>query len=256
MNARVVTATRLGFREQARRPLLLALFIVLPFFFITRAIARTEPLPRRIGLPGGDQLLTTMRELHGASMVSITVALLAALCGAFIMRSAQSADRRLVVAGFQPFEAVLPRLILLGAATLVALTVSLAVTALSFTPRSWPAFVAGNALVGLTYACIGALAGALLGQLGATYAVLFLAMLGIGILQNPMFGDGTPGGAAVLFPDFGAGRVVIDGAFSHGFHAWGELALALGWLGVLGLSVSWVLRRALAIRGGGLKQNA
>jgi hypothetical protein len=29
--------------------------------------------------------------------------------------------------------------------------VSLAVTALSFTPRSWPAFIAGNLLVGLTY---------------------------------------------------------------------------------------------------------
>ena len=55
-------------------------------------------------------------------------------------------------------------------------------------------------------------------------------MLGIGILQNPMFGDGTPGGLAYVFPDYGAGRVVIDGAFSAGFHAWAELALALGWL--------------------------
>jgi hypothetical protein len=66
-----------------------------------------------------------------------------------------------------------------------------------------------------------ALAGALLGQLGATYVVLFLAMLGIGILQNPMFGDGAPSGLAYAFPDYGAGRVVIDGAFSAGFHAWG-----------------------------------
>jgi hypothetical protein len=53
VNGRVLTATRLGFREQARRPLLLVLLVVLPFFFITRAIARTEPTPRRIGLPGG-----------------------------------------------------------------------------------------------------------------------------------------------------------------------------------------------------------
>jgi hypothetical protein len=107
--------------------------------------------------------------------------------------------------------------------------------------------------VGLTYACIGALAGAALGQLGATYLVLFLAMLDIGILQDPMFGDGTPGGLAYAFPDYGAGRVIIDGAFSAGFHAWSELALALGWLAVLGLgwlavlglAVTWVLRRLL-----------
>lgn len=194
MNARVATATRLGFREQARRPLLLVLLVVLPFFFITRAIARTQPTPRLIGLPGGGEVLTTMKDVHGASMVTITVAFLAALCGAFIMRSARSADRRLVVAGFRPIEAVLPRLAVLASATFVVLGVSLAVTALSFTPASWPVFMAGNLLVGLTYACIGALAGSALGQLGATYLVLFLAMLGIGILQNPMFGDGTPGG--------------------------------------------------------------
>jgi hypothetical protein len=245
MNARVATATRLGFREQARRPLLLVLLVVLPFFFITRAIARTQPTPRLIGLPGGGEVLTTMKDVHGASMVTITVAFLAALCGAFIMRSAQSADRRLVVAGFRPIEAVLPRLAVLASATFVVLGVSLAVTALSFTPASWPVFIAGNLLVGLTYACIGALAGAALGQLGATYLVLFLAMLGIGILQDPMFGDGTPGGLAYAFPDYGAGRVIIDGAFSAGFHAWSELALALGWLAVLGLAVTWVLRRRL-----------
>jgi len=245
MNPRIVTATRLGFREQARRPLLVVLLVVLPFFFITRAIAQTQAVPRVIGLPGGGTVITTMKEIHGASMATITVAFLAALCGAFIMRSAQSADRRLVVAGFRPMEAVLPRLAVLAAATAIVLVVSVAVTALSFTPRSWVAFTVGNLLVGLIYACIGALAGAALGQLGATYVVLFLAMLGIGILQNPMFGDGTPGGLAYAFPDYGAARVGIDGAFSSTFHAWGELALSLGWLAVLGLAVAWVLRGLL-----------
>jgi hypothetical protein len=245
MNPRIVTATRLGFREQARRPLLIVLLVVLPFFFITRAIAQTEAVPRVIGLPGGGTVVTTMKEIHGASMATITVAFLAALCGAFIMRSAQSADRRLVVAGFRPMEAVVPRLAVLAAATAVVLVVSVAVTALSFTPRSWVAFTVGNLLVGLIYACVGALAGAALGQLGATYVVLFLAMLGIGILQNPMFGDGTPGGLAYAFPDYGAARVVIDGAFSPAFHAWGELALSLGWLAVLILLVAWVLRGLL-----------
>ena len=247
MNARVATATRLGFREQARRPLLAVLLVVLPFFFITRAIAATEPDARRIGLPGGGgDVLTTMREVHGATMVSITVAFLAGLCGAFIMRSAQAADRRLVVAGFRPIEALVPRLAVLAAATAVAVVVSLAVTALSFTPASWPAFALGNLLIGLTYACIGALAGAALGQLGATYVVLFVAMLGMGILQNPMFGDGTPSGFAYFFPDYGAARVVIDGGFSQTFHAYSALVLALGWLAGLVLAVAWRLRRLLA----------
>ena len=245
MTARVTTATRLGFREQARRPLLIVLLVGLPFFFITRSIAATDPDPRTIGLPGGDIMLTTMREAHGASMLAITVAFLAGLCGAFVMRSARAGDRRLVIAGFTPAQAIVPRLVVLAAATALVLAVSVAVTALSFTPASWPAFIAGNLLVGLTYAAIGALAGALLGALGATYVVLFLAMLGIGILQNPMFGDGTPGGAAYAFPEYGAARVVIDGAFSQTFHAWGPLALAVAWSAVLCLAVALVLRRSL-----------
>lgn len=123
--------------------------------------------------------------------------------------------------------------------------VCLGVTALSFSPASWPAFVAGNVLVALTYALLGILVGAALGRLAATYLALFLALLGMGILQNPMFGDGTPGGVAVLLPDHGAGRVVIDGAFSTGFAATVESALAVGWLAALGVGVLHTWRRLL-----------
>lgn len=245
MISRVLLATRLGFREQARRPLLLVLLVVLPFFFITRAIARTEETPRRIGLPGGEEVMTTMRDLHGASMASITIALIAGLVGIFVMRSARAADRRLVVAGFRPVEAVIPRMAVLAAATALAVVVSLAVTALGFQPGSWLAFTIGNLLIGLTYACLGALAGVALGPLGATYAVLFAAMLGIGILQNPMFGDGTPGGLAYLMPDYGGGRLIIDGAFSSGIGAWGALGLALAWLLVLALALALTMRHLL-----------
>lgn len=246
MNPRVRTATRLMMREQARRPLILVLLVALPFFFITRAIASTEADPRRIGLPGGAQLLTNMKELHGASMVAITIAFLAGLCGAFMMRSARSSDRRLVVAGYSPGEAIWPRVAVLAAAIAIAVVVSLAVTALSFTPESWPWFVVGNLLIGILYASLGALAGALLGELGATYSILFVAMLGMGILQNPMFGDGTPSGAAAFFPDHGAARVVIDAGFGAGFGAWTSLALALAWCATTAAAALLVLRRSLA----------
>ena len=77
--SRVGVATRLGFREQARRPLLIVLLVGLPFFFITRAIAQTEEIPRAVGLPGGTSVLTTMRDIHGADMAAITIAFLAGL---------------------------------------------------------------------------------------------------------------------------------------------------------------------------------
>jgi hypothetical protein len=241
--SRVAVATRLGFREQARRPLLLVLLVGLPFFFITRAIAQTERLPRVIDLPGGGTIATNMRDIHGANMATITIAFIAGLCGVFIMQSARQADRRLVVAGFKPFQAIAPRLLVLASATALVVVVSLAVTALSFTPRQWGWFALGNALVGLMYASLGALAGAAAGRLGATYLILFGAMVDLGILQNPMFGSGRPPAWAAVLPGYGPGRVIIDAGFSPGFQAWTELALALGWVLALGCLVALLLGR-------------
>lgn len=246
--SRVAVATRLGFREQARRPLLLVLLVGLPLFFITRAIARTEKLPRAIGLPGGGEVLTNMRDIHGADMAAITVAFLAGLVGVFVMESARQADRRLVVAGFRPREALAPRLLVLAAATVLVVVVSVAVTAVSFTPTLWPAFIAGNLLVGLIYAMIGALAGAAFSQLGATYLMLFGAMLDLGVVQNPMFGSGTPPGWGAVLPGYGPGRVIVDAAFSEDSHAWGALALGLAWTLVLALAVLSVLGRLVGMQ--------
>ncbi|MEO8687754.1 MAG: ABC transporter permease [Solirubrobacteraceae bacterium] len=246
--SRVAVATRLGFREQARRPLLLVLLVGLPFFFITRAIALTEQLPRTVGLPGGGEILTNMRDIHGADMAAITVGFLAGLVGVFVMQSARQADRRLVVAGFRPREALAPRLLVLAAATVLVVVVSVAVTALSFTPRLWAPFIAGILLVGLIYGMLGALAGAVVGQLGATYLMLFGAMLDLGVVQNPMFGSGAPAGWGAALPGYGPGRVIIDAGFSDEFHAWGALALGLVWTLVLALAVLFVLGRLVGMK--------
>ena len=244
---RIATATRLGFREQARRPLLLVLLVGLPFFFITRSIAATEELPRTLLLPGGGDVLTNMRDIHGAMMAAITVAFLVSLVGVFVMQSVRQADRRLVLAGFTPAQALIPRLLILAAAAGLVLVVSLAVTALSFTPQTWWAFTAGTLLVGLTYGLLGTLAGAVVGRLGATHLMLFGAMLDLGIVQNPMFGSGESPGWAMALPGYAPGRVIVNGAFSGDFHAGSELALSIAWVLVLGAAVAVVLGRLVTV---------
>ena len=244
MSTRTLTAARLGLREQRRRPLLLALLVVLPVWFIARAIAVTEPIPKRIDLPGGGSILTTMRDIHGADMALIAVGFLVGLCGVFLMLSAREADRRLVVAGFRPGEAIAARLLVLLAATAIVVAVSLAVTAWRFDVQQWPAFAAAIALAGLEYGALGALAGALLGRIAAVYILFFGAMIDLGIAQNPMFGDGTPDGWALALPGWAPTRVAVDAAFSDAFHAGTELAVALGWSGVLLALVAVVLLRS------------
>jgi hypothetical protein len=75
--------------------------------------------------------------------------------------------------------------------------------------------------------------------------MLFLAMTDLGIVQNPMFGDGNPDGWAVVLPGYGPNQVMVDGAFSSTFHAGWELLLSLAWAVALISIVAAVLRRAV-----------
>lgn len=246
--ARTHIATRMAFRDQRRRPLVLILLVLLPAYVITRSVAQTLPTPRRIGLPDDVWVITTMKELHGAGMGGIAIAFAAALLGVFVMESAMQGDRRLVVAGFRPGETVVARLLVLLAATTLVVTVSAVVTALNFTPASWLPLLTGMVLLGLTYAAIGALAGALLDKLAATYLMLFLVVTDVGVVQTPMFHE-TPPAAAWLLPGYGPNRVLYDGGFSSSFHAAGALAVGLVWLAALLSVVYIVLRRTAGERG-------
>jgi hypothetical protein len=234
----------MALRDQVRRPLVLILLVLVPAYVITRSIAETLPTPRRIGLPDGVWVTTTMKDLHGAGMGGFAIAFCAAVVGVFVMQSALQGDRRLVVAGYRPGETVVARLVVLGLATALVVTVSAVTTALNFTPASWVPLLAALVLLGLIFAAIGALAGAVLDRLAATYLILFLVMVDVGVVQTPMFNE-TPGRFAWLLPSYGPSRVMYDGAFSHTFHAWGALVIGIGWLAALSIAVYVVLRHAV-----------
>jgi hypothetical protein len=237
----------MAFRDQRRRPLVLILLVLVPTYVITKAIVDTRATPRQIALPGHVLITTTMKALHGPEMAKISVAFVAALVGVFVMQSALQGDRRLVLAGFRAGEAVLARLAVLVAATVVVVAVSALVTALFFTPAQCAPVIAALLLVGLIYAAIGALAGALLDKLAATYLILFLVMTDLGVVQSPMF-HATPAHLAFLLPGYAPTRVMLDGAFSRSFDASGELVLTLGWLVALSVAVYLLLRRAIGVR--------
>lgn len=245
MLLRARTATAMAFRDQGRRPLVLILLVIVPAYVITRGIAETLPTPRRVGLPGGVLVHTTMKDLHGPEMAGMSIAFVIALVGVFVMQSALEGDRRLVLAGLRPGETVAPRLLVLLAATAVVVAVAALVTAANFTPESWGPFLAGLGLIGLVYGGLGALAGAVLDKLAATYLILFLVLSDVGVVQSPMF-HSTPGEGAWLLPGYGPSRLMYEGAFSPSFHAGGELALSLAWLAGVAAVVAVVLGRAVS----------
>jgi hypothetical protein len=172
VSGRIRTATAMAFRNQLRRPLVPILLVLVPAVIVIWSVAITQADPRRIELPGGLWAITTMKALHGPEMAKFTVAFVAALLGVFVMRSALQGDRRLVVAGYRAGEAIAARLTVVATAVVVVVAVAAAVIAVNFDPASWPPVVAALILVGLIYAAIGVLAGALLDKLAATYLIL------------------------------------------------------------------------------------
>lgn len=238
---RLLFALRL--REQSRRPLAWLLLVIVPVVFITRAIARTQPIPRTIALPGGELVTTSMRSVHGASMAGITVAFLGGLVGVFVLPGFRGADRRLIVAGLRRRSVVAGRMAVMAVGVGLVLVSSLAVTAVSFTPESWPVFALGGVMTGTVFGLLGAVFGLVFGSIAATYLLLFAAMLDLGIAQNPMFGSGTPPSWAKILPGYTPGRITIDGAFGDAFHAGPHLVRWALWVASLGIVLAvWVRR--------------
>jgi len=257
-HARTVTSSwaRLGagleaaWREYRRNLALWVLLVGLPTFFITLSIATTpdDPAPVELAEAGRRTItILSMVDVHGAIMVAITVAFLAGLAGLFVVLGSAEADRRLVIAGFRPREVLAARLgVILFAAVLVSV-VSLAVTAVSFTPQVWITFALATVGVAVTYAMIGVVIGPVVGRLGGLYLMFLLPFLDVGLAQNVMF-DAAPPAWAAWMPAHGATRVLIDGAFTPSFDETTGLLIALGWLAAITTAAIGVFQRLTTTR--------
>ncbi|HZE05001.1 MAG TPA: hypothetical protein VE127_07250 [Solirubrobacteraceae bacterium] len=248
MTGRVLTATRMGMRDQLRRPVLIGLMIAIPVIFILWGAKVTAEEPRDITLVGGWGVSTNMRILMTIVDVPVAIAFLSGLVGVFVVSAALQGDRRLVISGYSPRQAILPRLAVLGAGVLVIALVSLIVGAFVFTPEHHIAYLAGNLFTGLEYAAIGALAGAFMGRLGAIYFIFFLPNVDIGIVQDPLFFSGHPQWWAAALPGYGPTRLILAASFNTGADMLVPLLISLAWLVVLGAALVLLLERAVAPR--------
>lgn len=248
--ARLATGLRFAWREYRRNLALWVLLVVLPIFFISLGIAITPDDPAPVELAeGGRRAISTlsMVDVHGAIMVAITVAFLAGLAGLFVVLGSAEADRRLVIAGFRPAEVLTSRLGVIVLAAVLVSGVSLAVTAVSFTPRVWITFALATVAIAITYAMIGVVIGPLVGRLGGLYLMFLLPFLDLGLAQNIMF-DAAPPAWAAAMPGYGAVRVLVDGAFTPTFDETTGLLFALAWLVGITAAAVGVFHRVAAPR--------
>ncbi|MHB1773119.1 MAG: hypothetical protein ACYCST_15525, partial [Acidimicrobiales bacterium] len=249
---RLGAATRAALRDYGRNRVLWVLLLVVPVLFIALAAEQTPTKLMPVALVTGARNFTTMislRHVHAAEMASVASALLAGIAGLFVVTGSADGDRRLVLAGFRSRQVLAGHLgVIAGAATLTTV-VSLAVSAAFFSPQQWVQYAGADLLIALTYAMIGVLLGPLTGRLGGLYLILLLAIVDVGYGQTVMFKPFPPTWGAYL-PARGAGRLLIDGAFSTGSAEIGYLLLALGWLGALSAAAALVFRARIGVSSG------
>jgi hypothetical protein len=225
-------------RQYRRNVFLLFLLVTVPFVFITLSYYNTvdEPLAFFV-TDSGDrvQRVESMQDVHAAIMVPITVAFLAGIIGLFVMVEATRNDARLTVAGLQLGFVATARLLIVLILTAVITVVSIAVTLLNFQPGDIAGFIAGNFLIGATYAFIGAIAALIVGRLGGAYLMFFLPMIDAGIFQDPMFVSGDQALWMKLLPGFGGTRMVLDAGFTGSMDDGTALIAAAAWAIGLGI---------------------
>jgi hypothetical protein len=221
--------------DYRRDRVLWALVVMVPALFVALGATQTPTKLMPVALLAGARHVTAMlslRQIHAGEMAAIASALLAGVAGLFVVTGSADGDRRLVLAGFRPRQVLAGHLGVIAAAAAITTTVSLTVSAVFFSPRLWPEYAAANLLIALTYAMVGVLLGPLVGRLGGLYLLLLLSIVDVGYGQTVMFHPNPPGWGAFL-PARGAGRLMLDGAFTTGFEQYAHLLLALAWLAVL-----------------------
>jgi hypothetical protein len=249
----LIAATRMGWRDWRRNPVLWLLLVAVPAVFILAAQAITPHGPTSIVV--AEDGVSAARvfdvfDLHAGTMAPIAVASLATLAGLFVVLDTGPGDRRIALVGLRPGVALAARLAVIGAATALATAVSLTIAAFVFDPRQWAWYGAANALIAVTYAFLGVLLAPIFGRVASVFIAFLIPFLDVGIGQSPML-RGEPASWAQYLPGYGAYRILIDGGLTAGFDETGALLIALGWLAVLAAVAIILVRRTITPTPGG-----
>src|SRR6266498_654970 len=241
----LAAATRMGWRDWRRNPVLWLLLAAVPAVFILLAEATTPHRPIAIAATGNGVRaphVVDLFDVHAGLMAPIAIAALATLAGLFVVLDTGPGDRRIALAGLRPGVSFTARLAIVALATALATGVSVGLTAAMFTPRQWGWYIGANALLGATYALLGMLLAPIFGRVGGVFIAFLVPFLDIGMGQSPML-RGEPAGWARYAHGYGGYRVLIDGTLTGDFDQTRALLIAVAWLAALAAAATILFRR-------------
>lgn len=206
------TVFEMGVREYGRTPILLALLVFLPAYFILVFTWVMPDHPLTITLPDTPPMELGMTDVVAVVMAPLATALVGGVAGLFLMQSARDVDTRLAIVGVDLPSIILGRATVVALAATTATFVSTAVLAIVYIPTQITWFLTATLVVGLTYAAIGALVGLVLNRLAGIYILLFAPLLDIFLAQSPLSTDAPV--LATVFPSHYPMQIAFSAAFT------------------------------------------
>lgn len=239
--SRTRTAFTATVTQFARTPVLLALLVALPAYFVG-LLGYVLPDPTvAVHVPGvdarlplGDALLPMLAVL-AATMVT-------GIAGLFVTADTLSADGWLVFSGFPGRTLFVARAASLGAVAAVSSSAGTAVLFAHTRPDNAAFFLAATVLAAATYGLLGAAVGALLGRLAGVYVMLFAPAIDFFLVHSPLATD--PPAWATILPGAHAGVAALSAALTA-TPDWTELGVAVVQLGVVTVVAAVIVGRAV-----------
>lgn len=246
--SRVGVALRMGLQEYRRTTVLLEILVAAPADVIVLFSLVVPTTAMTLELASGAIVTAGSAGFVGAYMTPMAGAIIGGITGLFVMQTTRETDERLVISGYRPYQVIFARLGVLGASGVLVTAVSLGALLLmgvlvtDFFPAQLGWFAVATLLTVLVYGMVGVLAGSVLDTLSGVYLMLFIPMIDMFFLQNPLAAESPT--VATFLPGNFPMQLAMDAAFTGNIEA-SVFGWALVYLLGITLLAAGVLSRAM-----------
>lgn len=239
---RTRTALAATVKQFARTPVLLALLVVLPAYFVGLVGAVLPETPVRVET-ASVATETTLLEGVLPMLAVLAAVVVAAVGGLFLTVNTLDADGWLSLSGLPVRALFAARAGVLLAVAVVGSVAATAVMLVHVSPERLGVFLLSTVVLATTYGLVGAVAGVFLNRLGGVYAMLFGPTVDLFLFHSPLATD-APAWAALL-PGRWAGAAAMDAAFSSDPN-WVALGVSVAYVVVAAAVAGLAVRHAVS----------
>ncbi len=217
--AHVYTSFILVTKALLRRQIISVLLVVIPaaFFLVIYLTTKQNIFPFRLASITKEVILIV--NARNISLVFFGIAatgFLTSFLALTLIQKNISANRRLIVCGYYPYELFFSHMLVLLLLTILISVYIAASLTIFFAPLHLFNLIVGLVLAGWVYGCYGLLIGSLItGELEGILLIVLLANIDAGWLQNPLFYADAENQIIIRYlPAFFPSQTAIMAAFS------------------------------------------